>query len=84
MAFRASLEAKLAETFKIPIVVLVVGGGPNTAFSVHEAVQKRTPCVFLEVSFRIKKYFQKNINVLFKIKSYYSLQAKWNMDFRLQ
>ncbi len=49
--FRASLEAKIAETRQIPIVVLVVGGGPRTAKSILEALEKGTPCVVLEVLF---------------------------------
>lgn len=49
VVLRADLEAKLAETENIPIVVLVIGGGPRTAESVFEAVKKKTPCVFLDV-----------------------------------
>lgn len=51
MKSRASLEAELSRREKIPIVVLVIGGGPRTAESVYEAVSKNTPCVFLDVLF---------------------------------
>ena len=47
--FRASLEAKIAQTHQIPIVVLVIGGGPRTAKSIYQALEKGTPCVVLEV-----------------------------------
>lgn len=48
--FRATLEETLARSLNIPITVLVVGGGFRTADSIAEAVQRKTPCVFLEVS----------------------------------
>lgn len=48
--FRANLETMISETLKIPIAVLVVGGGFRTADSVAKAVENNTPCVFLEVS----------------------------------
>ena len=48
--FRAELEKKITETDKIPRVVLVVGGGPRTAKSVFEALDKKTPCVVLDVT----------------------------------
>ena len=50
--FRAALETKLTainENSKIPIVVLVLGGGPGTAKMVYNAVKNGTPCVFLDV-----------------------------------
>ncbi len=51
--FRAALEKKITEAEKkVPIVVLVIGGGPGTAESVYEAVDKGSPCVFLDVSLR--------------------------------
>ena len=48
--FRAELEATIAKKFNAPIVLLVIAGGPKTLESVNEAVQKGTPCVFLEVN----------------------------------
>lgn len=47
--FRASLERCISNNLKIPIIVLVVGGGFRTAESIAQAVQLKTPCVFLEV-----------------------------------
>lgn len=47
--FRADLEKTIAENLKIPITVLVVGGGFRTAESISQAVAKGTPCVFFEV-----------------------------------
>ncbi len=35
---------------KIPVVVLVVGGGPRTIKLVYESISKGTPCVLLESS----------------------------------
>lgn len=55
--YRAELEAKISEHFnkedKIPLVVLVLGGGFNTVDSIRKAVEKGTPVVI----FNVKKYF---------------------------
>ncbi len=56
--FRADLEKALTkEEDSIPIVVLVIGGGPRTAESVYEAVKYNTPCVFLDVFLLIDFFF---------------------------
>lgn len=52
--FRADLETMISQRLKIPIAVLVVGGGFRTAASVAEAVDNQTPCVFFEVRILIK------------------------------
>jgi hypothetical protein len=41
---------KFLQFNNIPIVVLVVGGGPRTVNTVFESLEKETPCVFLESS----------------------------------
>jgi len=35
---------------QIPLVLLVLGGGPNTIFSIKEALSNGTPCVIFSVS----------------------------------
>lgn len=55
IAYRAELERVIHEDLKIPITVLVVGGGPRTALSVVEALAKGTPCVFFEVFYSNKR-----------------------------
>jgi hypothetical protein len=46
--FRAALETSLTKN-EVPVVVLVIGGGPLTAKSVYAAVKDNKPCVFLDV-----------------------------------
>jgi hypothetical protein len=56
--FRANLESEIAKgewielksRKKIPIVVIVLGGGPRTAEYVYRAVKIGTPCVFIDVT----------------------------------
>lgn len=57
VVFRANLESHLKQMFSnaktkafCPMVVLVVGGGPNQVKFVKESVKAQTPCVFLESS----------------------------------
>jgi hypothetical protein len=61
--FRAELESAISQhkfdpdeeqplsTFidSIPIVLLVLEGGPNTVGTVLSSVKRKTPCVFVEV-----------------------------------
>ena len=49
--FRANIESEIAKECDASIVMLVIAGGPNTLKSVLKAIQKGTPCVFLEVNF---------------------------------
>ena len=53
VGFRADLESGLTKKFGCSSVVIVVGGGPRTASFVLESGGENTPCVFLEVIFRI-------------------------------
>jgi hypothetical protein len=62
--FRAELERKLIEKDKIPIVVLVIGGGPGTAEFVYEAVKKSTPCVFLDTSGELANVFSHAVKMI--------------------
>lgn len=55
--FRAALERHISDNLKIPLTVLVVGGGFRTAESIAQAVQQKTPCVFLEVNLWIRTLF---------------------------
>lgn len=50
VGFRTQLESKISKHEEIPIVVLVVGGGPRTVETVLESLKKESPCVFLESS----------------------------------
>lgn len=59
---RAKLESKIARDKKAKIVLLAIGGGPNSAKSISEAINENTPCVILEVN---KSVF---INLYFKNK----------------
>ena len=34
---------------KIPVIVLVIGGGPNTFNTVYESVKNNSPCIFIVV-----------------------------------
>ena len=47
--FRADLEAELAKRYISPIVLLVLGGDLITVVGILEALDRGTPCVFLEV-----------------------------------
>lgn len=52
--FRARLESEISKgTSKenaIPIVLVVIEGGPNTAKTVLESLENRTPCVVIDVN----------------------------------
>ena len=59
--FRAALESLIASEAhlhmkekhsgkKIPIVVLVIGGGPRTVEQILSSLENSSPCVILEVS----------------------------------
>ena len=61
--FRSALESEISNqgwkelpegqknsAKKIPIVVLVVGGGPRTVEQILKSVENGSPCVILEVS----------------------------------
>jgi hypothetical protein len=62
--FRARLERRLIEREKIPIVVLVIGGGPDTADSVLEAIKKSMPCVFIDGSGQLANVFSLAIKII--------------------
>jgi len=61
--FRARLEDHLRRTVKIgeygelPVVMVVLEGGPNTARAVIESVRKRIPCIFINRSGRMSDIF---------------------------
>lgn len=48
--FRAKLESEISKRKKIPIILVVVEGGPNTAATVLESLKKNIPCVIIDVS----------------------------------
>ena len=54
--FRAKLEShilknvKLGEIDSVPGVMVVIEGGPNTARTVIESIQKQIPCIFVNVT----------------------------------
>ena len=49
--FRARLEAHIARLLKVPLVLLVVEGGPNTAKTAFESIKNNIPCIFVDVNF---------------------------------
>ena len=54
--YRTKLEKTLqlkSKSVKIPLVLIVVGGGPNTYKTVGETVKEKTPCVFIDVCFSV-------------------------------
>lgn len=61
--FRARLESHLHKTVKIenyedvPVIMVVIGGGPNTARTVIESIKKKIPCVFVNRSGRFSDIF---------------------------
>jgi len=61
--FRARLEDHLRQTVKIgeydelPVVMVVLDGGPNTARAVKKSVRERIPCIFINRSGRISDIF---------------------------
>ena len=56
--FRVKLESEIAKgdgtTRPIPVVVVVIGGGPNSVTCVLESVKLGTPCLFIDVLFYIR------------------------------
>lgn len=47
--FRAELESAISRAKKVPIVLVVAEGGPNTINTILESVEKNTPCVIIDV-----------------------------------
>ena len=47
--FRARFESEIAKFLKMPVVLVVIEGGPNTAKTTLESVEKKIPCIFIEV-----------------------------------
>jgi hypothetical protein len=45
--FRARLESHIQK--KIPVVMVVVEGGPNTVKTVLKSIQNEIPCIFVDV-----------------------------------
>lgn len=62
--FRAAVEAEVSKKYNIPLVVLVVGGGPRTIDLIFESANKGSPVVLLEgsgesadiMAFALKKF----------------------------
>jgi hypothetical protein len=62
--FRAAVTAEISKNYNIPIVVLVVGGGPRTIDNIYESVVNGSPVVLLEgsgescdiMAFALKKF----------------------------
>ena len=48
--FRAKLESEIQK--KIPVVMVVVEGGPNTVKTVLKSVENEIPCIFVDVNFK--------------------------------
>jgi transient receptor potential cation channel subfamily M protein 2 len=42
---------------KVPLVLLVVGGGPNTYLTCLKTVEARSPCIFIKVMHRFVFFF---------------------------
>ncbi|CAF0977505.1 unnamed protein product [Brachionus calyciflorus] len=53
ISFRADLESEISKAKKIPIVLVVVEGGPNTVTTVLESLKKKIPCVIIDNSGKI-------------------------------
>ena len=47
--FRDNVEYELAAKLDIPIVKLVIGNSRNQLFGILNAIEKKIPCLFLEV-----------------------------------
>jgi len=47
---RAKFEASMAEQYKIPAILIVVGGGPNTLDFITKSIEKNMPCLFIDVN----------------------------------
>jgi hypothetical protein len=39
----------MAEHYKIPVIQIVVGGGPNTLDCITKSIENNTPCLFIDV-----------------------------------
>jgi hypothetical protein len=40
----------MAEDYKIPAILIVVGGGPITLDLVTKSIENNTPCLFIDVN----------------------------------
>jgi len=49
--FRAKIEALMADHYKIPVILIVVGGGPNTLDCITKSIENNIPCLFIDVLF---------------------------------
>lgn len=49
--FRAKFEAEISKKMKIPTILVVVEGGPNTAKTVLQSLRESIPCVIIDVSY---------------------------------
>lgn len=56
--FRARFESDVAKLLKIPVVLVVIEGGPNTAKTTLESVKKNIPCIFIEVMLCFKIWYR--------------------------
>ncbi len=50
IGFRSQLEATINDYKKVPVVVIVIEGGPSVVWSCLKSVQNNIPCVFINVS----------------------------------
>lgn len=57
--FRAKFEAEISKKMKIPTILVVVEGGPNTAKTVLQSLRESIPCVIIDVSYYKKILFNK-------------------------
>ena len=61
--FRARLESYLLNTVRVdefdtvPVIMVVLDGGPNTAISVIQSINKKIPCMFVNKSGRFSDIF---------------------------
>lgn len=61
--YRARFEAYMNKTVKVdeydgvPVVMIVLGGGPNTARQIIHSVKKKIPCIFVNKSGRFSDIF---------------------------
>ncbi|RNA11750.1 transient receptor potential cation channel subfamily M member 2-like [Brachionus plicatilis] len=68
--FRAKLESEISKIKKIPIILVVVEGGPNTAATVLESLKKSIPC-----GYKLNwNDFSKPLNIFFD--QYLNIQIK--------
>ena len=60
--FRARLESHIQK--KIPVVMVVVEGGPNTVKTVLKSIQNEIPCIFVDVIVAFELFFFSSILLL--------------------